>query len=350
LNKITLENPLFKGKAADFLLAASVTNTCSIKGITQAGIPGLIPLTPTLDAEFISTGQVFSLENIAETPKGVPTPALITRAVQVLSPFTSISILDLGLHTQPQQCSTVDFSIKPSANIADNAQIDAELLFKKGQDYAKQYLSTKKTNGDYIILAESTPAGTTTAKAVATALGYETNRLFSSSFKDTPNNIKDKTINASLVLINDSMSCFEKLSICSDNMLIFNAGFVTEISHKFPVVLAGGTQMAAVLLIINSLSLENGLQVNPDNIYLTTTQWIAKDTHSDINQILSQLSFNITANYSQFDFTLSNHPALALYDQGEAKEGVGAGAAIAYAYAHGITAQQITSQIEAFLG
>jgi len=106
LNKITLENPLFKGKPADFLLAASVTNTCSIKGITQAGIPGLIPLTPTLDAEFISTGQVFSLENIAETPKGVPTPALITRAVQVLSPFTSISILDLGLHTQPQQCST----------------------------------------------------------------------------------------------------------------------------------------------------------------------------------------------------------------------------------------------------
>jgi len=309
LNKITLETPLFKGQSADFLLAASVTNTCSIEGITQAGIPGLIPLTPTLDAEFISTGQVFSLDNIAETPKGVPTPALITRAVQVLSPFASISILDLGLHTQPQQSSIIDFSIKPSANIAENAQIDAKLLFEKGQNYARHYLNNKTTNSNYIILAESTPAGTTTAQAVATALGYKTDGLFASSFNQVPNNIKAKTISASLALTNDSMSCFEKLSICSDNMLIFNAGFVAEISHKFPVVLAGGTQMAAVLLIINSLSLENGLKINSNNIYLTTTQWIAKDIHSDINHILSQLSYNISANYSQFDFSLSNHPS-----------------------------------------
>jgi len=132
-------------------------------------------------------------------------------------------------------------------------------------------------------------------------------------------------------------------------MLIFNAGFVAEMSHHFPVVLAGGTQMASVLLIINSLLLENSIKINPGNIYLTTTQWIAKDSHSNIEKLLNQLSFNISANYSQFDFSSSNHSALALYDQGEAKEGVGAGAAIAYAYAHGITPQQITSQVEAFL-
>jgi len=326
-----------------------VSYTCTIEGITQAGIPGLIPLTPTLDAEFISTGQVFSLENIAETPKGVPTPALITRAVEVLSPFASINILDLGLHTQPQQCCITDFAIKPCANIAKNAHIDTIAIFKKGQDYARHYLSNKKTASDYTILAESTPSGTTTAQAVATALAYKTDGLFASSYKQRPNDIKNQTITASLALINDSMSSFEKLSICGDNMLIFNAGFVAEISHHFPVVLAGGTQMASVLLIINSLLLENTLQINSQNIYLTTTQWIAKDSHSDIEQLLNQLSFTVSANYSQFDFSLSNHPALALYDQGEAKEGVGAGAAIAYAYAHGITPQQITSQVEVFL-
>jgi len=45
---------------ADFLLAASVTRTCEIEGITQAGIPGKIPLTPTLDAEFLATGKAAS--------------------------------------------------------------------------------------------------------------------------------------------------------------------------------------------------------------------------------------------------------------------------------------------------
>lgn len=345
LNKITIEEPLFKGLSADFLLAASVTDTCTIKGITQAGIPGLIPLTPTLDAEFISTGQVFSLDNIAKTPEGVPTPALITRAVQILAPFAAINVLDLGLNSQPQQCFITDFSIKPSGNIANNARINALQIFIKGQKFAEQYNS----NSDYIILAETTPSGTTTACAAAIALGYKTKGLFASSFKHRPNDIKDKTISASLVFINDSLSCFDKLSICADNMLIFNAGFTAQISRKFPVVLAGGTQMAAVLLIINSLFQENNLKFTPHNIYLTTTKWIAKDSHSNIEGLLNQLSFNISANYSKFDFTLSTHPALNLYDQGEAKEGVGAGAAIAHAYAHGITQQQITSQVEAFL-
>jgi NaMN:DMB phosphoribosyltransferase len=85
-----------KGKA-DFLLAASVTKTCEIQGITQAGIPGKIPLTPTLDAEYITNEKVYSLGELAETPTGVPTPALITRAIHNLNNFSSIEILELGL-------------------------------------------------------------------------------------------------------------------------------------------------------------------------------------------------------------------------------------------------------------
>ena len=53
------KDSLPEGKA-DFLLAASVTKTCEIPGITQAGIPGKIPLTPTLDAEFIVPQKLFT--------------------------------------------------------------------------------------------------------------------------------------------------------------------------------------------------------------------------------------------------------------------------------------------------
>ena len=80
------EDSLPEGRA-DFILAASVTKTCEIEGITQAGIPGKIPYTPTLDAEFVDSGKLFSLDNLAKTPKGVPTPAIITRAVKQLTNF-----------------------------------------------------------------------------------------------------------------------------------------------------------------------------------------------------------------------------------------------------------------------
>jgi len=39
-----------RGKKATFMLALSNTNTSKIDGITQAGIPDMIYLTPTLDS------------------------------------------------------------------------------------------------------------------------------------------------------------------------------------------------------------------------------------------------------------------------------------------------------------
>ena len=36
-------------------------------------------------------------------------------------------------------------------------------------------------------------------------------------------------------------------------MIIFNAGFILGLNNKIPVILAGGTQMACVLLVINKI-------------------------------------------------------------------------------------------------
>lgn len=102
------------GKAG-FLLAASVTKTCEIEGIMQAGIPGMIPLTPTLDAEFIINGKVYSLGELAETPADVSTQAIITRAVHTLTPFSTVKILNLGLSKTPKNCPYHDFAIAPSS-------------------------------------------------------------------------------------------------------------------------------------------------------------------------------------------------------------------------------------------
>ena len=331
---------------ADFLLAACVTHTCEIPQLTQAGIPGKIPLTPTLDAEFISTGRVFSLGDIAETPKGVPTPALITRAVHELSPFSSLQILNLGLHVIPQECKLIDLDISPTPSITDEKSFDAKDIFEKGFAYGKVY----KLEGDYLIIGESTPSGTTTAQASITALGYKTQGLFASSFKDAPHSIKEETITASLSKLHSNMSLFEKLGHTADNMLLFMAGFILTASRRFNLVLAGGTQMAAVLLIANKIAGRQAIHHDHRHIHLCTTKWIAEDTNSDIHGLLEQLDYRLKAYYADFTFEQASHPALKLYDEGEAKEGVGAGASIAYAFSQGVSQEELTSKIESYLG
>ncbi|MCW8894585.1 MAG: nicotinate-nucleotide--dimethylbenzimidazole phosphoribosyltransferase [Sulfurimonas sp.] len=327
---------------ADFLLAASVTKTCEIKGITQAGIPGKIYLTPTLDAEFITNQKVFSLSELAETPTGVPSPAIITRAVHNLTPFSSIEILDLGLSKSPQNSTCQSFGILPSDSIATGANIDAKSLFEKGMKAGKSY----ELKGNYLILAECVPSGTTTAAATALALGYECKNDFSSSFLNSPDDIKSKTVEKALSLISSEMSRFEKLSIVSDNMLIFCAGFLLEASRRFHIVLAGGTQMAACLLVADALREDVLMRVKSDNITLATTSWVANDENSDIKHLLSLLSYTPHALHTSFSFANAEIPILKKYDEGEAKEGVGAGAALAYAYTNKNTNKELLEAIE----
>jgi len=330
------------------MLAMSNTATANIEGITQAGIPGMLHLTPILDAEFLATGEVRSLPNIAETPKGVPTPALITRAIHLLHPYAHVELLDLGLELQPKgdDLHIRHFDITPSKSIAEGAGIDAKALFEKGVAFGKNY----ECKDDYLILGESVPSGTTTATATALALGYDAKELFSSSFKNVPNNIRQKTIDKALANVENKTDLFDILGEVSDNMLIFNAGFILGVNSRFPVVLAGGTQMACVLLVANSISRYMGAEVNSTQLSLATTKWVAEDEHSDIKALLEMLDFPLNAYYSDFDFSLSNHPALKLYDEGEAKEGVGAGGALVYGMLNGLSKDDITKQVEGFLG
>jgi len=334
-------------KKATFMLALSHTKTALIDGITQAGIKGLTNLTPTLDAEFLSMGRVKTLKKIAKTAKGVPTPAIITRAVHLLRPYGNIEFLDLGLTHIPKikKSKLHRFDMKPSGDISQNASIDALSIFLKAIDFGKNY----KLKDDYLILAESVPAGTTTATATALALGYDANGLFSSSFADVPKSTREKTITQAVNRAKEHGDVFDILGTVSDNMLIFNAGFILGVNGRFPIMLAGGTQMACVLLVANSIASYMGARVNSSNLALCTTQWVAMDANSDIKVILSMLDFPIDAYYSKFDFSQSKQPKLQLYDKGEAKEGVGAGASIAYGYLNGVCKEEISRQTEGFV-
>jgi len=336
-----------RGKKATFMLALSNSKTANIAGITQAGIPGMIHLTPTLDSEFVCTGEVRSLDNIAETPKGVPTPALITRAVHLLAPYGRVELLNLGLEIEPkvEYFKLHNFDIHPSQSIAKGAGIDAQEVFQKGVAFGQAY----ECQDEYIILGESVPSGTTTAMATAIGLRYKVKECFSSSFKEVPNDIREKTLKLALSHIAEKDDIFQILSKVSDNMLIFNAGFILGLNNKTKIVLAGGTQMASVLLIVDKMLKLMGGTMESSNLALCTTKWVANDKNSDIKALLELLRFPINAYYSNFDFSQSEHPALKLYDEGEAKEGVGAGGALMYGFLHALSKQEITRKVEEFL-
>ncbi len=326
-------------KKATFLLAGAVTKTCEIEGITQAGIPGIIHLTPTLDAEFVDSGRLFSLSNMAETPKGVPTPAIMSRAMKLLTNF-NFETLDIGLRAKPQVSKLHAFSIDESESIKEGANINAKEIIQKGIEFAKEFNPTNSL----VILGESTPSGTTTAYAVGKALGYKSSGYFSSSFLNNPSSIKEDVVNKAISLV-EGKDIYEKLGGVSDNMLLFCAGFVSQYSQKAPIILGGGTQMAAVLLIIDALK----LKIENQNVALMTTKWVYEDKNSDIKGLLEQLSFDIDGYYSDFDFSKANIPVLKLYDEGEAKEGVGAGAALCYAQMLGFSNDEILKNIERVL-
>ncbi|WP_320034112.1 nicotinate mononucleotide-dependent phosphoribosyltransferase CobT [Halarcobacter sp.] len=337
-----------RGKKATYILAMSNTGTADIEGITQAGIPGQIYLTPTLDSEFLCSGEVRSLEDVAKTPKGVPTPALITRAVHLLNPFTNIELLDLGIKVKPKldYFKIHNMQIEPSARIDEGANIDAMDVFQKGLVFGQAY----ELKDDYLILGESVPSGTSTATATALALGYKCKEMFSSSFKDVPNGIRDTTIQKALENVSSSDDLFSVLSKVGDNMLIFYAGVILGLNNKLKVILAGGTQMACVLLIVNAVLKTMEGEFETSNLALCTTKWVNDDENSDIKALLEMLDFKLNAYYADFDFALSSHPALKLYDNGEAKEGVGAGAALVYGFLNGLDKKTITEKIESFLG
>ncbi len=323
---------------ATFLLAGSVTKTCEIEGLTQAGIPGIIYLTPTLDAEFVDSGKLFSLKDMAKTPTGVPTPAIMTRAVKLLTDFR-FETLDLGLRVKPQVSKVYNFGIKESESIVDGAGIDAREIIQKGVEFAKVY----EHDNELLIVGESTPSGTTTAYAVGKTLGYKSDGYFSSSFLNAPSSLKEEVVQKALERATGDI--YERLGLVSDNMLLFVAGFVSEYSKRGLIALGGGTQMAAVLLIVDAL----GLDINPKNVALMTTKWVYEDQNSDIKGLLEQLSFDVDGYFADFSFQNANIPVLKLYDEGEAKEGVGAGVALCLAKMSGFSDEEILTKVEEVL-
>lgn len=338
LDNLKKKNPLF-------LCVIATTKTSRIPKITGAGAtPKLTDYTPAADLELVICGKPKCLPEIPKTVVGdepAPTPAVITKTCLEIADIP-IMVADAGAEVKPD-VPYIKLGEKPGEDIrTGNAVENAGELFEKGVMLGK----TLSKITDHLIIGESTPAGTTTALGVLTALGYDAKQKVSGSMPENPHDLKYKTVMEGLKaagyeegnVVEDALRAVE---IVGDPMIPAVAGIVTGAS--IPVTLAGGTQMTAVCSVVKGVDPEFDFS----NLCIATTIFVAEDETSDINYISRQI-----ADYSIFavdpQFEKCENAGLKNYINGSVKEGVGAGGAMMAALLKGVTIDEIRLKTEEF--
>ena len=106
-----------------------------------------------------------------------------------------------------------------------------------------------------------------------------------------------------------------------DPMIPFVAGMLSSASVSSKVMLAGGTQMAAVLAVASRIGYDGS------NVAVGTTSYVAGDKNADFAGLISDVS-GVPAIAVDPGLDASKHAGLRAFAEGYAKEGVGAGGCI----------------------
>ena len=312
------ENFINSIKNGNFLFSfvISYTETCEIPGITFAGADkDSIKYTPPADAEYLYYGNCKTIDKIPMTPDGKPTPALLTKVALESSSIPHI-VINAGSKVPPQ-LPFINASLSPGKNISvESAMTDSQV--SQAVNYGRIVGRTLASMTNCLIIGESIPGGTTTALAVLRALGYKAK--VSSSIPDNPVILKNQIACMALERI-DSDNPYSIIAKVGDPMIPFVTGMLSSASEINPVILAGGTQMTAVLAFASKVGF------NEKNTAIGTTSYISDDSSANFKSLVSEIA-DIPAIAVNPRLENSKFSGLRAFSEGFAKEGVGAGGSI----------------------
>ncbi|MHA7647859.1 nicotinate mononucleotide-dependent phosphoribosyltransferase CobT [Nitrosopumilus sp. S4] len=299
-----------------FSLVLSYTETCEIPGISFAGADkDSIKFTPPADAEYLHYGYCKTIEKIPMTPDGKPTPGLLTKTALESASIPHITI-NAGSKLPPQ-LPFIDTGMSFGKNISiQDAMTDSEV--SHAVDYGRIIGRTLASLTDCLIIGESIPGGTTTSLAVLRALGFDAK--VSSSIPNNPVELKNQIVTSALERI-DSDHPYSIISKVGDPMIPFVAGMLSSASEVSKVMLAGGTQMTAVLAFASKIGF------NDENTAIGTTSYITNDQSANFQTLVSKIA-DVPAFSVDPGLVNSKFPGLKAFSEGFAKEGVGAGGSI----------------------
>lgn len=313
----------------------SYTATSEIPGITVAGEhPDLIKYTGPADAEFIHYGYCKSISVIPMTPDGKPTPALLTKTALEAASIPSV-VINAGSKISPK-LPFIDMNLEYGKNISHESALSQDGI-RKAIEYGRIIGRFLGTSTDCLVIGESIPGGTTTALGVLEGLGLKA--LVSSSMPDNPVSLKTDIVRNALKRI-QSKDPLDIVAELGDPMIPTIAGILSTASEITNVLLAGGTQMAAVLCFAKSIGFDG------KNTAIGTTSYVADDKSANLVGAIEQI-FDIPILVVNLKLGQSKIPGLRAYAEGFVKEGAGAGgASIACMLKTGIDAEKLLSLTE----
>jgi len=305
-------------KSGNFLfsLVISYTETCEIPGITFAGADkDSIQFTPPADAEYLYYGYCKTIDKIPMTPDGKPTPALLTKTALESCSIPHV-VINAGSKISPQ-LPFIHTGLVHGKNISvESAMSDSQV--SQAVDYGRMVGRNLASLTDCLIIGESIPGGTTTALAVLRGLGFQAK--VSSSIPNNPVESKNQIVNLALGRLT-SDNPYHVIAEVGDPMIAFVAGMLSSASEITKVMLAGGTQMAAVLAFASKIGF------NEQNTAIGTTSYISNDNSANFKSLVSEIA-DIPVIAVNPGLENSKFPGLKAFSQGFAKEGVGAGGSI----------------------
>lgn len=317
VGRFAAENPVF-------VCVISYTATSEIAGLSVAGAnPALIRYTSPADAEFLYYGKCKCIDAVPATPDGKPTPALITRAALLAGGIPAFMV-DAGAMIRPL-IPFVSFGLGPGRNITLENAMDVSAAVQAVQ-HGELVGNELARLSDLVVIGESIPGGTTTALAVLTALGIDAKFKVSSSMPDNPHALKNKVVESALsrkgVMPGSMKSPLEAVGMFGDPMIPSVAGIAKgALMAGGKVMLAGGTQMTAVLLVLKLLG------ARLQDLCIGTTSYVFNDKTADLAGLVNEISSSVPILSCDLHLDESVKPGLQAYSKGFVKEGVGAGGA-----------------------
>jgi len=313
IKKFATKNPVFA-------CVISYTATSEIPGLTVAGAnPELVKYTSPADSEFLYYGCCKCIDAVPATPDGKPTPAVITRTALQLADIPLL-VIDAGAKVKPS-IPYISFGLEPGRNIMKENAMDESMVrqaFSHGELLGRQLAGLS----DLVVVGESIPAGTTTALAVLSALGINARFKVSSSMPENPHDLKNRVVDSAIKRAGSTSSPFEAIAAFGDPMMPSVTGIASgALAAGGRVMIAGGTQMSAVVAILKRLGRPLG------GLCIGTTSYVARDPSADLTGLVRTASRNVPVLACDLHLGESSKPGLRAFANGFVKEGVGAGGA-----------------------
>ena len=320
----------------DLLLLLAGTRTAETKGISAAGCtPEARRTTAIADAELLLNGpSVAPRWPLPLLPAGV-SPALISWVMcDQLGLHPQVAALGLPLAPPFAHLRCEPSELGPSECVSSGhamAPARVQRLLQRGRRLGSRLRRP-------LVLAECVPGGTTTALAVLTGVGVPVETLVSGSALHPPMTLKQTLVRQGLASVPraSSIKIEAVLAAVGDPFQAFATGLLLGVADvDQPVLLAGGSQMAAVLALALHALPPSARQCLCNKVLLGTTAWLAAEClqasagPSSLQELLRNLeqhfSVSLQAYATGLRFNNSRQPRLRDFEQGHVKEGVGAG-------------------------